>query len=112
MGEDGITTFIVDARSPGISCNVLKTIANDKLCEVIFDKVRVPKENVLGQLDMGWGDVEKMVERAAVAKCCDMVGCLQRVFEMTIAYAKERMVLGETDRKFPGCAASLCKHGD
>ena len=90
--EEGLTTFIVDARSPGISSTILKTIDNGKLCEVVFDKVRVPKENILGQLDTGWRDVEKIVERAAVAKCCDMVGCLQRVFEMTIAYAKERMV--------------------
>ena len=92
--EDGITTFIVDARSPGISWTVLKTIANDKLCEVVFDKVRVPKDNILGELDRGWGNVERMIERAAVAKCCDMVGSLQRVFEMTVAYAKERVVSG------------------
>jgi alkylation response protein AidB-like acyl-CoA dehydrogenase len=92
--EDGITTFIVDARSPGISWTVLKTIANDKLCEVVFDKVRVPRQNILGQLDRGWVDVRKTVERAAVAKCCDMVGSLQRVFEMTVAYAKERVVSG------------------
>ena len=90
----GVTVLIVDVRSPGISCTVLKTIANDKLCEVVFDRVRVPKENVLGQFDEGWANVEKIVERAAVAKCCDMAGCLERVFEMTVAYAKERVVSG------------------
>jgi alkylation response protein AidB-like acyl-CoA dehydrogenase len=46
--EDGITIFIVDAKSPGISCSLLKTIANDKLCEVVFDQVKVPRENILG----------------------------------------------------------------
>jgi len=88
--EDGITIFIVDAKSPGISCTVLKTIANDKLCEVVFDQVRVPKENILGELDRGWGEVQKVIERAAVAKCCEMVGCIQRALDMTIDYAKER----------------------
>lgn len=88
--EDGITIFIVDAKSPGISCPVLKTIANDKLCEVVFDQVRVPKENILGELDRGWGEVQKVIERAAVAKCCEMVGCIQRALDMTIDYAKER----------------------
>jgi len=43
--EDGVTIFIVDAKSPGISTTVLKTIANDKLCEVVFDQVKVPKDN-------------------------------------------------------------------
>jgi len=89
-GEQGITLFIADAKSPGISYTVLKTIANDKLCEVVFDQVKVPKENVLGQLNQGWGEVQKIVQRAAVAKCCEMVGCIQQALDMTVDYAKER----------------------
>jgi len=88
--EKGLTIFIVDGKSAGISCNVLKTIANDKLCEVVFDKVKVPKENILGQLNQGWGEVQKIIQRAAVAKCCEMVGCIQQALDMTVSYAKER----------------------
>ena len=88
--EDGITIFIVDAKSPGISCAVLKTIANDKLCEVVFDQVKVPKQNILGELDQGWSEVKKIIQRAAVAKCCEMVGCIQQALDMTTDYAKER----------------------
>ena len=88
--EEGITIFLVDAKSPGISCTVLDTIASDKLCEVIFDQVKVPETNILGQLDLGWSEVQRIIERAAVAKCCEMVGGIQQVLEMTIAYAKER----------------------
>lgn len=89
--EDGITIFIVDAKNPGISYTVLKTIGRDKLCEVVFDQVKVPKESILGQLDGGWSEVQKIVERAAVSKCCEMVGGLQQVLEMTVDYAKERV---------------------
>jgi alkylation response protein AidB-like acyl-CoA dehydrogenase len=89
-GEGGITILIVDAKSPGISCTVLKTIANDKLCEVVFDKVKVPKENILGQLNQGWKEVQKIIQRAAVAKCCEMTGCIQQALDMTVEYAKER----------------------
>jgi alkylation response protein AidB-like acyl-CoA dehydrogenase len=89
-GEDGITVFIVDAKSPGISYTVLKTIANDKLCEVVFNEVSVPRENILGQLNQGWSEVQKTVQRAAVAKCCEIVGCIQQALDMTIDYAKER----------------------
>ena len=88
--EDGITIFIVDVKSPGVSYAVLKTIASDKLCEVVFDQVRVPRESILGQLDQGWSVVRKVIERAAVAKCCEMVGNIQQVLEMTVDYAKER----------------------
>lgn len=91
---DGITLFIVDAKSPGISYTVLKTMANDKLCEVVFDQVKVPKENILGKPDEGWSEVQKIIERAAVAKCCEMVGCIQKALEMTVDYAKDRKQYG------------------
>ena len=88
--EKGISLFIVDGKSPGISSSVLKTIANDKLCEVVFKGVKVPKENILGKLNQGWDEVQKIIQRAAVAKCCEMVGCLQQALDMTVSYAKER----------------------
>lgn len=88
--EEGITIFLVDAKTPGISYTPLKTIAKDKLCEVVFDQVRVPKENILGKLDHGWSEVQKIIERATIAKCCETVGGMQRVLEMTVDYAKER----------------------
>jgi len=89
--EDGITIFIVDARSPGISKTVLKTIARDKQCEVIFDQVKVPMENILGKLNQGWSEVRKIIERAAIAKSCEMLGGMEVVLDMTVAYVKERI---------------------
>jgi alkylation response protein AidB-like acyl-CoA dehydrogenase len=88
--EKGITLFIVAGKSPGITSKVLKTIANDKLCEVVFDKVKVPKGNILGELNQGWKEVQKIIQRAAVAKCCEIVGCIQQALDMTVSYAKER----------------------
>jgi alkylation response protein AidB-like acyl-CoA dehydrogenase len=93
-GTDGISILIVDTKSEGISCQVLKTIANDKLCEVTFKQVSVPKANLLGELNKGWGEVEKIIQRAAVAKCCEMVGCIQQALDMTVAYAKDRKQYG------------------
>ena len=92
--EDGITMFLVDGKSPGISTTVLKTIAGDKQCEVIFDNVRVPKKNILGELDKGWPVIAKMLEMAAVAKCAEMVGGAQAALDMSVAYAKERIQFG------------------
>ncbi len=92
--EDGITMFLVDGKSPGISTTVLKTIAGDKQCEVIFDNVRVPKKNMLGELDKGWSVVARMLEMAAVAKCAEMVGGAQAALDMSVAYAKERIQFG------------------
>jgi len=92
--EEGITLFLVDAKSPGISTTLLKTIAGDKQCEVIFDDVRVPKGNILGELDKGWPVVEKVLEKATVGLCAQMVGGAQKAMEMSVDYAKERIQFG------------------
>ncbi len=88
--KDGITIFLTDAKKPKINCTLLKTVARDKLCEVVFDQMPVPEANILGQPNQGWSAVQKTIERAAVGKCCEIVGNLQRVLEMTVDYAKER----------------------
>jgi len=88
--RSGITIFLADAKNPGIKYTVLKTIGGDKLCEVVFDQMPVPKANILGRLNQGWNVVQKIIQRAAVGKCCEMVGNIQRVLEMTVDYAKER----------------------
>jgi alkylation response protein AidB-like acyl-CoA dehydrogenase len=92
---DGITLFLVDAKSPGITLTPLKTIGSDKQFEVVFDKVRVPRKNVLGQVDRGWDVVKAMLPRAIMAQCAHMVGGAQQVLEMTVAYAKERVQFGK-----------------
>jgi alkylation response protein AidB-like acyl-CoA dehydrogenase len=92
--QDGITLFLVDIKSPGISCKPLKTIAGDKQCEVTFDNVRVSKESILGEVDKGWPCMVRVLEKAAVARCAEMLGGAQKVLEMTLDYAKERMAFG------------------
>ncbi|MBL7208476.1 MAG: acyl-CoA/acyl-ACP dehydrogenase [Dehalococcoidia bacterium] len=92
--EEGITAFLVDGKSQGIGCTVLKTIAGDKQCEVVFDKARVPKESIVGKLDQAWFAVEKTLEQATVAKCAEMVGGAQQTVQMSADYLKERIVFG------------------
>ena len=91
--EEGLSLFLMDARSPRVSITPLKTLA-DKLCEVKFEGVEVSQENLLGRLDSGWVEVRRIIDRAAVAKCCEMVGLLSQVLDMTVEYAKERKQFG------------------
>jgi len=88
--EKGITLFIVDSKATGISCEVMPTIAADKLCEVRFKDVTVRKKNVLGKIDEGWPIVEMMLRKGAIAKCAESLGAIETCVEMTVAYSKER----------------------
>ena len=89
--ETGITIFVVDAKTPGIKCTLLKTLARDKQNEVVFNNVNVAKENIVGGLDQGWPVIQDTLEKAAVAKCAEMVGGAQAALEMAVNYAKERI---------------------
>jgi alkylation response protein AidB-like acyl-CoA dehydrogenase len=100
--EEGITLFLLDSKSPGINYTLLKTIAGDKQCEVTFDNVKVPKQNILGKLDEGWPILEKVLEKATVARCAEMVGAARQVLEMTVDYAKQRMAFGHPIGSFQG----------
>jgi alkylation response protein AidB-like acyl-CoA dehydrogenase len=98
--QDGITLILVDGKSPGISYNLLKTIAGDKQCEVIFDNVKIPAANILGSLNGGWPLIEKILEKAMVARCAEMVGGAKKLLEITLDYAKQRKAFGHAIGSF------------
>jgi alkylation response protein AidB-like acyl-CoA dehydrogenase len=89
--EKGLTLFLVDSKTPGIHCEVIPTIGADKLCEVRFENVAVPKKNMLGKIDAGWPIVEMILRKGSIAKCAESVGAMQTCIEMTVAYSKERV---------------------
>ena len=93
-GEDGITLLLVDAQSDGVSVDKLKTIATDNQCEVTFNNVSVPAANVLGEAGNGWSQLRLLLQKGAALRCCQMVGALQEVLDMTVEYVKNRVQFG------------------
>lgn len=89
--EQGVTLFLVDADSSGIAVEKLHTIACDNQCEVVFDKVRVPKGNIVGELDSGWPALWKSMQVGAVMLSAQMMGAGQRLLEIAVDYAKSRI---------------------
>ncbi|MGR8947271.1 MAG: acyl-CoA dehydrogenase [Gammaproteobacteria bacterium] len=53
--QSGISFLLVDFDTPGITVRPIKNLAGDEeFCEVFFDNVRVPKQNIVGELNAGW----------------------------------------------------------
>ena len=51
----GITMFIVDMSSPGVTVRPLKQMSGGSgFNEVFFDNVRIPADNLVGEVDHGW----------------------------------------------------------
>lgn len=93
-GNEGISLFLVDTNSPGISQISLVTMAKDKQSEVTFDNVRVPKANMIGEINQGWPIVQGMLDRATVLLCTQLVGATRMDAEMAIEYSKNRTAFG------------------
>jgi alkylation response protein AidB-like acyl-CoA dehydrogenase len=89
--EDGITLFIVDAKSQGITVEVIPTMGMEKLCEVTFKNVHVSKQNILGAMDKGWEPMKTTLRKAALVKAFESVGGMQACVDMTVAYLKDRV---------------------
>jgi alkylation response protein AidB-like acyl-CoA dehydrogenase len=91
---DGITLFIVTADASGVQIVPLKTIAGDKQAEIKFTDVKVSTHSVLGEVNKGWPVIEKVLQRASVARCAEMVGMAEQALKLTLDYAKERTAFG------------------
>lgn len=53
--QAGISFLLVDLSASGVSVRPIRTIAGDEeFCEVFFDQVRVPKSDLVGELNQGW----------------------------------------------------------
>ncbi len=53
--QEGISFILIDMKTPGITRRSIRTIAgDDELATVFFDDVRVPLENLVGELNGGW----------------------------------------------------------
>jgi len=93
----GFTVFVVDAKSPGITVRKLKKLGvkASSTCEIFFDDVKIPEENILGQVDNGWYHITDTLnnERITVAAFC--LGNAQGAMDYTLKYARERTAFGK-----------------
>jgi alkylation response protein AidB-like acyl-CoA dehydrogenase len=94
-GNAGLSLFLVDTKSPGLSHVPLVTLAKDKQSEVVFENVRVPRANLVGELNQGGPIVERMLDRATALLCAQMLGATRKDAEMAIEYAKYRVAFGQ-----------------
>lgn len=98
--QAGISFLLVDLASPGVSRRPIRTLSgHEEFCEVFFDQVRVPRDNVVGELNAGW-DIAKALlgfERLFSGSPKHASHALQQIFSI----ARQRGLLADpafTDR--------------
>lgn len=100
--QDGITIMLVDTKSPGIEIRPLRQLGRTATHAnvVTFQDVRVPRQNVMGEVNRGWSNLTKGlgVERLSVAMM--YAGTSQAIIDYALAYAKERKQFGQSISSF------------
>ncbi len=92
--EEGVTLFLIDAKTKGIQIERLKALTGGSLCEVVFKNVVVPGKNLLGKLNEGWPIMKRVLIEAQVAESAWMTGGARWAMETSIEYAKTRIAFG------------------
>ena len=93
--EEGISLFAVDRNSNGLNITPLQTMDQTRrVYEVSFARVRVPANRVLGGLGSAWPVIERVINRATIGICAEMVGGAQKMLDMCVDYAKQRIQFG------------------
>ena len=95
--EEGISFFMVDLKSPGITVCPIWLMGNSRSNEVFYDNVRGPKKNLVGEKNRGW----QQWSACAFFLYAAMTGDISAVMETLVRYAKETQREGEPLAKDP-----------
>ena len=93
--ESGLSLFMLDMASPGLSCTPLVGMDQTRrLCELSFTRVSVSLEAMLGGRDTAWPLLQRALDKATVALCAEMVGGAEKAMELCVEYGKTRVQFG------------------
>ena len=93
--EDGITLFLADIKSNGITLQTYPTIDEYRASEVVIENLKISSDMVLGEVDKAYPVVEEVIDLATIAACSEAVGVLQVLKDSTIDYCKQRKQFGQ-----------------
>jgi len=102
-GYKGITAFLVERTFPGFQVGKKEDklgIRASSTCELILESVRVPPENVLGEVGRGYKIAIETLNEGRIGIGAQMVGVAQGSFDHGLRYAQERQQFGKAISEF------------
>ncbi|MCC3303495.1 acyl-CoA dehydrogenase family protein [Sneathiella sp. HT1-7] len=98
--ESGISLFVVDNNSDGVSRRDYRTIDGQRAADIKLENVKVGADALLGEEGAAFPVIEKVVDQAIAALCAEAVGAMQAANNITNEYLKERKQFGTPIGKF------------
>ncbi len=92
--EQGISLFLVDAKTAGVSVKGYPTQDGQRAAEIQLENVRVATSALIGAEGQALPVIEKAIDRGIAALCAEAVGNMAAMIEATVAYLKTRKQFG------------------
>ena len=111
-GYKGITSFLVERTFPGFTVGKKEDklgIRASSTCELVLERCRVPKENVLGEPGKGYKIAIETLNEGRIGIGAQMVGLAQGAFEHAVRYSQERQQFGKPIAEFQGVQFELAE---
>jgi acyl-CoA dehydrogenase len=95
--KHGLSMLIVDAKTPGITINLIKkmSIKAAGATEISFEDVHIPAENLLGEENKGWYGLLSTLNPERISTSMFSLGIAKAAFNSALRYAKEREAFGK-----------------
>ena len=110
LDSNGITAFIIEKNTPGFSAVKIKDklgVRASETAELIFENVRIPKENVIGNVGEGFKQAMKVLDGGRISIASLSCGIARGAFEASLKYAQEREQFGKPIANFQGISFKL-----
>ena len=110
LDSNGITAFIIEKGTPGFSAVKIKDklgVRASETAELIFDNVRLPEENVIGEVGAGFKQAMQILDGGRISIASLSCGIARGAYEASVKYAKEREQFGQPIAHFQAIAFKL-----
>ncbi len=110
LDSKGITSFIIEKGTPGFSAVKIKDklgVRASETAELIFDNVRIPEENLIGEVGMGFIQAMQILDGGRISIASLSCGIARGAYEASVKYAKEREQFGQPIAHFQAIAFKL-----
>jgi butyryl-CoA dehydrogenase/short/branched chain acyl-CoA dehydrogenase len=111
-GYKGITAFLIERAFPGFAVGKKEDklgLRASSTCELILDNCRVPRENVIGDVGLGYKIAIETLNEGRIAIGAQMIGLARGALEYAVLYAKERKQFGRSIGEFQAVQFELAK---
>ena len=98
--KEGISLFIVDKASDGVSTRDYKTVDGSMASEVSFENVKLSSSSLIGEEGNAYSLIELVADETIAALCAEAIGAMSVLNETTVEYCKTRKQFGQPIGKF------------